>query len=282
MTSELKVTKVTNQSGVQGNFRMGDKIMQTKPDKARRAPGGSGTDRSEPADAREQLVATLLRLPLFQDFTQAELAELLSQARYELRNYQKDAIIHLQNETCRALDIILYGRVTVQHIDEHGSVLTIDTFNDGDMIGANLIFARRNTYPMTASAARRTRIMSLEKELILAFCQRSPHFLTTYLSEVSNKTILLIEKINAISRKTIRQSLLDFLHQEQLRQGRTVIRLPMSKKELAERLGIPRSSLGRELIKMRRDGLLTYDAWTITCVQACLDNDLNPPDHGIM
>jgi len=74
----------------------------------------------------------------------------------------------------------------------------------------------------------------------------------------------LTEKINAISRKTIRQCILDFLRQEQYRQKDNVIRLALSKKELAERLGIPRSSLGRELNKMRNEGIVEYDAWTIT------------------
>jgi DNA-binding transcriptional regulator LsrR (DeoR family) len=34
----------------------------------------------------------------------------------------------------------------------------------------------------------------------------------------------------------------------------------MSKKDLAEKLGIQRSSLSRELNKMRNDGLIEFDA----------------------
>lgn len=37
-----------------------------------------------------------------------------------------------------------------------------------------------------------------------------------------------------------------------------------SKKELAERFGVQRSSLGREPNKMRRDELIEYDARAIT------------------
>jgi len=52
-----------------------------------------------------------------------------------------------------------------------------------------------------------------------------------------------------------------------------VIRLHYSKKELAERLGVQRSSLGRELNKMRREGLLEYDARTITLKNLKPDQD---------
>lgn len=51
-----------------------------------------------------------------------------------------------------------------------------------------------------------------------------------------------------------------------------VIKLNYSKKDLAERLGIQRSSLSRELNKMRRDGLLEYDAKTITLKNIEVEN----------
>ena len=38
----------------------------------------------------------------------------------------------------------------------------------------------------------------------------------------------------------------------------------ISKKELAERLGVQRTSLSREVNKMKNDGLLEYNARTIT------------------
>jgi len=207
---------------------------------------------------------TLICFPFFQEFSKNELAEILDSFRYEVKKYNKDEIIHLQNETCRYAEIILEGKVTVQNIDENGNVLTINTFANGDMIGANLIFSRKTVYPMTVTASMKTTILIINKELILALCMKSPRFLECFLKEISDKTIILTEKINAISRKTIRQCLFDFLRQEQYRQGSNVIKLALSKKELAERLGIPRSSLGRELIKMRKDGLVEYDARTIT------------------
>ena len=185
----------------------------------------------------------------------------------QLREYEKDEILHMQNEGCKAMELILDGKVMVQNIDENGNVLIIDTFVGGDLIGANLVFSSKNTYPMTVIASARTRTLTMKRELILDLCQRSTAFLFEMLGEISDKTIILTNKLNSITRKTIRQCLLDFLQQEQNRQHSHVIKLPLSKKELAERLGIPRSSLGRELIKMRRDGILDYDPWTITLLR---------------
>ena len=213
---------------------------------------------------KDQLSDALLPLPLFCEFTREELYGIMDSFPFEVKTFQKDELIHMQNEQCLFMDIILEGKVIVQNIDEKGNVLTIETFIKGDLIGVNLLFSSKNVYPMTIIASMDTVIVMLRKELILELCRRSTNFMTTLLTAVSSKTIILTDKINAISRKTIRECILDFLKLEQYKQESNVIKLPLSKKELAERLGVPRSSLGRELIKMKKDGLIEYDPWTIT------------------
>lgn len=217
---------------------------------------------------RDRYLEVLLRFPLFQDFKAEELREVLFLSKCEIREYGKDEIIHLQNEKCQLIDLIIDGKVIVQNINENGTILTINTFSNGDMIGANLIFSSRNIYPMTVTSSCRTTIVSLNREFVLKNCRRSESFMVGMLCEISNKTVILTDKINAISRKTIRKCILDFLNYEQALQGNNVIKLSISKKELAERLGIPRSSFGRELIKMKREGLVEYDIRTITMIKS--------------
>lgn len=161
------------------------------------------------------------------------------------------------------MDIILEGQVSVQNIVENGNVLTIYVFSVSDILGANLIFSSRNYYPMTVVAISRTTILHIQRELLLEFCQSNVSFMVGLMTEISDKTIILTDKINAISLKTIRLCVIDFLKYEYHIQKNTVIKLNISKKDLAERLGIQRSSLSRELNKMRKDGLLEYNARSI-------------------
>ncbi|WP_346898573.1 helix-turn-helix domain-containing protein [Clostridium sp. UBA7503] len=49
-------------------------------------------------------------------------------------------------------------------------------------------------------------------------------------------------------------------------QKSNVIKLKVTKKDLAEKFGVQRSSLSRELNKMRKDGLIEYDAYSITII----------------
>lgn len=94
--------------------------------------------------------------------------------------------------------------------------------------------------------------------------QTSPGFMVGLMTVISDRTLVMTDKIEAIWLKTIRQCIIDFLKYEYCLQKSLALHLNISKKDLAERLGIQRTSLSRELNKMRRDGLLEYNATTIT------------------
>ncbi|AWW26100.1 MAG: family transcriptional regulator, dissimilatory nitrate respiration regulator [Acetobacterium sp.] len=210
------------------------------------------------------LIAVLSCHGLFLDFSEEELNQVFRAHYYEKREYEKDQVIHFQNECCRTMDLILSGRVAVQNLDCEGNVMTINIFQDGDVLGANLIFSSRNNYPMTVLAQSQVVILHLHKELILELCQMNRTFMIGLMKAISDKTLILTDKISAISMKSIRQCIIDFLRYESQIQKSQVIQLPSSKKELAQRFGIQRSSLSRELNKMRQDQMIDFNTKTIT------------------
>lgn len=162
------------------------------------------------------------------------------------------------------MDIILKGTVSVQNIDENGNILTVNVLSVRDIIGTNLIYSSRNYYPMTVVATSKITILQMQRDLILELCQSNVGFMVGLMRAISDRTMTLTDKINAIALKTIRQCIIDFLKYEYHIQKSSVLKLNISKKDLAERLGIQRTSLSRELNKMRKDGLLDYDARTVT------------------
>ncbi len=212
----------------------------------------------------DQYLDALVGLSLFNSFSKEELTEIFNSDGYEIGRYGKDQIVHLQNEVCNAMDIILEGKVAVQKIDEEGHVLTINVFSAPDVIGAHLVFSTNNIYPMTVISDADTVILRLPKTLIIELGRSNFDFMVALLRTISDRMLILADKIRTISHKTIRQQVVAFLTYEYHLQKSPVIRLNYSKKELAERLGVQRSSLSRELNKMRRDGLLEFDARTIT------------------
>lgn len=212
----------------------------------------------------QQIVSQIADFPLFSGLSKDELTSMLEEHPHSVTRSQKGQIIHMQGDACHTVDIILDGEVAVQRIDAEGHVLTIEVFPTGDVVGANLIFATHNAYPMTVVARTDVQLLHLPRETILSWAQGCRTFLSLLLHAVSDRTLVLTDKIGTLSHKSIRRRITDYLHSEYRTQGRAVLVLGMAKKELAERLGMPRSSLGRELLKMREDGLIDYDAKSIT------------------
>ena len=209
-------------------------------------------------------IDALVSQNLFSSFTADELLKILKKEHYEIKSYDKGQLIHLKNEVCKAVDIILEGEVSVQNIIENGNVLTIGVFSTCDIIGANLIYSSSNFYTMTVMSTAVTTILHMPKELILALCKRSENFMLGFMQVISDRSIVLADKIKTISLKSIRKSIIDFLKYEYYIQKSSIIKLHISKKDLAERLGIQRSSLSRELNKMRNDHIIEFDSKSIS------------------
>lgn len=212
----------------------------------------------------KSFIKLLKNSELFKCLSDVELENIFNEHYYKIKNYEKKAIIYLQNEKCESLDIILSGAVTIQKIDQDGKILTINDFISSDVLGENLLFSVNSNYPMTVTAKSNCTLLHVKKEIILKLCQSNECFLICFLQSLSNKTLILSNKIKSLTMKTIRQCITDFLLFEYFSQGNSKIKLNMSKKDLAEKLGVQRSSLSRELNKMRNDGLIEFDANYIT------------------
>ncbi len=59
--------------------------------------------------------------------------------------------------------------------------------------------------------------------------------------------------------KTLRQCIIEFILYEYYAQKTTKIKLNTTKKGLADKIGVQRTSLSRELNKMRKEKLIDFD-----------------------
>lgn len=205
----------------------------------------------------------LLGIHLFSGFENKELYTLLKKESL-IQSFTENEIIYLQNEKANTMDIILEGNIIIQNIDAKGNILSITSLSQGDMLGGNLIFSKKNEYPMTIIAKTNVKLLKISKNTILDLSQVNKKFLINLLELFSDKALVLTTKINSLAMKTIREKIMEFLLFEVNMQNSNTIILSLSKKDLSERFGIERPSLQRELKKMKTEGLIDYDAKSIT------------------
>lgn len=188
----------------------------------------------------------------------------LANGNFKIKTYTKNSIIHFEGDHCFKLEIVLTGKVVVARIDESGNLLTIAEFFQNDILGGNLMFSKNPYFPMTSTALEESVILEIEKNLLFTLLSESPVFLKAYLEFVADHTFILGDKIKHYVNKTIRECVLGFLDYESKHQNSNKVILNMTKQTLADKIGVQRTSLSRELSKMRNEGLIEYDSKSIT------------------
>lgn len=193
-----------------------------------------------------------------------EIESYLTEGSCKITQYRKNNIVHFVGEVCSKLEIILTGKVVIERIDESGNLMTIAEFFSGDVLGGNLMFSKNPYYPMTVTAKEATLILEINKERLFQLFSDNHEFLKSYLEYVSDHTVILGDRIKHYVNRTIRESIISYLNYERKKQNSTTIKLSVTKKALAERIGVQRTSLSRELAKMRADGLIEFSPVYIT------------------
>ena len=211
--------------------------------------------------------------PLLAPLGAETIRKCLEDGRFVIKKWQKGQLLHLSDEVCVCMEIILEGKVAVERIDEDGSLMAVAEFSREEMIGGNLIFSRTSRYPMTITAKDDTMILGVEKDPLLALLSGHPAFLKAFLEYISDHAAILSDRIKHYASKTIRECLANFLLHEKKLQESDCIVLPMTKKALAEKIGVQRTSVSRELAKMERDGLLVCRGRSIDIRPALKENE---------
>ncbi len=206
----------------------------------------------------------LSTLDFFQKMDLEETKKWFDSNHFSIFSYKKGDIIYLENDECTTMDIVMSGIVSLQNIDENGNVLTIANFTKTDVLGASLLFSSSSLYHMTSTCLKNCTLIKLSKNLVLDLCQTNEDFLCAFLSLLSDKTIYITGILHNLVHKSIRDMIIAFLKAEHIRQKSNIIKLNITKQELAEKFGVQRPSLSRELKKMRNDGLVEYDTKSIT------------------
>ena len=208
-------------------------------------------------------LGAMKQVDLIKSIKSEEIELFLNEGSFKTTEYGKNNIVHFVGEVCSKLEIILSGKVVIERIDESGNLMTIAEFFSGDVLGGNLMFSKNPHYPMTVTTKQPTVILEINKARLFQLFSDNHDFLRSYLEYVSDHTVILGDKIKHYVNRTIRESILSYLDYEIKKQNGNIIKLNITKKALAEKIGIQRTSLSRELAKMRDDGLIKFDTDSI-------------------
>jgi len=193
---------------------------------------------------------------LFKDFSNQEINYFLVSSQYKIADYQAGQIIAIEGDSLTKIGLILEGTLEVQKNYPSGKTVTINQLTTGDTFGEVAIFSSKKIFPSTIFSSTDSKIMFVKKDNILRFCFQNEKFFKSLLQLLSEKILILDNRLGLLSRETIRQKISYYLI-ECYRETQTLqIHTAISREKMAEQFAITRPSLSRELSKMKREGLI--------------------------
>lgn len=213
----------------------------------------------------------LIKHKFFTDFSINQLKHYIDSNLITFKQYKKGHILHSECEPCFNLDIIISGNLNCYDLCEDGNALTMLNFHKDDIIGGNLLFSDRTFYPLNIHCKTDCLIAHLSKEVVSKLLIENNTFMIEFIKAISNNSLNLNKKMIIFSRKNLREGIMEFLKTQSKKQNSNIIKLPITKKQLADELGVQRPSLFRELKKMKNEKIIDYNSKQITILKDILD-----------
>jgi len=201
----------------------------------------------------------LKRCILFKDIKYEDLSNFLNMSNYTIKKYPEGNVVVTEGSKCEELGILLEGLLEVQTFYSSGKLLTFSQLRPVEIFGEAILFSKMNKFPATIGAIKDSKIMFIKKEDLISCLTNCHKFMENFLELLSNKLLILNKKVKMLSLESIRKKIENFLMEEYKKQGSNIIKVSLSRKEMAEHMGIQRPSLSRELIKMREAGIIDFN-----------------------
>ncbi|MCF8228655.1 MAG: Crp/Fnr family transcriptional regulator, partial [Bacteroidales bacterium] len=114
-----------------------------------------------------------------------------------------------------------------------------------------------NNLQVDIIATTKVRVLRISKREMIELLNRHPRIMENYLRIISDRFVIITQKMKFLSLKTMRGKIAHYLlMREKRKQQNKQIRKHKTQEQLAEYFGVTRPSLTRELKIMEKEGLI--------------------------
>ena len=208
----------------------------------------------------EQDLAVLRTNPLFSGLERDRFERQLQVMKAVRAHSGKGEMIQSAGEPIRRFGIVLSGAVQVCVDDIEGNRMIMAEVAPGTAFAESLCFLGTKESPVYIFASEDSDLLWLSTDAL--FSDPGDAFLAElqqrFTAALAAKALTMNNRIQVLSRLTLRGKLTAYFTELAAAQGSDVIRLPMNREDTAAYIGANRSALSRELAKMKEDGLIDY------------------------
>ena len=203
----------------------------------------------------------LKKLPIFFDLNDKEITSILTFFNCFEKYFQKNEFIFEIDKKIDKIGIIILGEINIIKEDFWGNRNILNKFKSGEIFGEVFALSKSSSNIMV-EASQDCKILFLDLKNFSINSEKNSEeiikFLTNIFKISLKKNILFTEKLEHISKKSIREKIISYLSTEAQKNKTNSFLIKFDRQELADYLFVERSALSRELSSMKKEGLIDY------------------------
>ena len=211
----------------------------------------------------------LERSPLFQGISYDEYRRMLTCFQAVQRSYRPEEMIYdFSKPNQNAVGIIERGAASLLRIDADGVATVLEELHAGGVFGKDLAFAGSREDSLEVVCRTACDVLFIDYPHILKRCENACYhhslLVQNMLRLMADKAQSLSERVDVLSRRSIREKLLCYFRQQSEKEGANTFTLPFSLSTLADYIATDRSAMMRELKRLREEGTVSSDGRRFT------------------
>ncbi len=201
-------------------------------------------------------------MSIFEGIEESQKDALFSCLQSVKKSYLKGEIIIDSGEKITSVGYVLDGNIQISKDDFSGNKVIIGRASKGETFAEAFVCAGIEKSKISIEALEDSQILFLDFKRILNVCSNSCPFhkklIENIIKVIAQKNLFLQERIELLSKKTLRERIFYLLNKEKAKCGESIFEIPYSREQMAEFLGADRSALSRELSAMQKAGLIDF------------------------
>ncbi len=187
---------------------------------------------------------------------------LLTCIKSYIKNFKPNENILIEGDTVNYVGVLLEGSLEILKENYIGNRYILDFISPSDIFGEGIVCTSSRISPVTVRAKESSKVLFIPYEKIIKTCENSCVFhvqlIRNMMLLLGEKNLMMNNKIEILILKGMREKIATFLLKESKKAGSKTFNIIPNRNQLAEYLNVSRTSMCRELSKMKDEGIIDF------------------------
>ncbi|NLP17088.1 MAG: Crp/Fnr family transcriptional regulator [Clostridiales bacterium] len=199
---------------------------------------------------------------LFRGIEENNYKHLLGCLNVQIKHFKENEYLFFAGDRINKVGVVLSGSVEILKENLAGNKHIIAILESSHLFAEGIVCTANRISPVTVQAKESTMVMFIPYEKIIRSCGQSCsyHFglIQNMMVVLGEKNIDLNWKLELLTLKGMREKLASYLVKASFENSSYTFQIPLNRTELADFLNVSRTSMCRELTRMKNDGLIDF------------------------